>query len=78
MHPQLNATPTFEAESMAAIDPRQGSQLAYIATTESTVQPGGAGPTGSCITAKRIRVYQSLDLGTNWSVMAGSDSLPQG
>lgn len=74
----LTPTPAHDAEMRIAFDPRQGSNLAYIATTESTVQTGGTGPTDSCITSKRIVVQVSQDQGATWSVMPGSDSLPQG
>jgi hypothetical protein len=74
----LTSTPALDAEVAAAIDPRKDVQLAYLATTEAIVAAGGNGPTGKCIIGKRIRVYQSTDLGATWSLMAGNDTLPQG
>src|SRR5262245_12597202 len=70
---QMFQTPPLEAEVMSAVDPRAGSQLVYIATTEATTQ-SGTGPTGTCITSKRIRVYASSDLGVNWAGMGGRPS----
>lgn len=73
----MRAPGTLEAEVMTAVDPRPNSKVAYAATTEATVMPG-PGPTGKCITGKRIRVYRSQDLGATWSDIPGNDSLPQG
>jgi len=49
-------TPTYEAETMTAVDPRPGSQLAYAATIESTFADAAGTPTRSCIIRKQIHV----------------------
>lgn len=75
---QLPSTPTLEAEVSGAVDPRPGSRVAYMATIAATVQPGGTGPTGKCITSKAIQIFQTQDMGGSWAPLPGSGALPQG
>ena len=70
--------PTYEAETMTAIDPRPGSQLAYAATIESIVADAPGSVTGKCIIRKQIHVYRSTDLGKTWHDMPGTAFLPHG
>jgi Ca2+-binding RTX toxin-like protein len=77
-HVAVPSTPTLEAEVYGAVDPRPGSKMAYMATIAATVQQGGTGPTGKCITSKTIQIYQSADMGGSWSLLPGTNALPQG
>jgi len=61
---------------VTAADPRPDSGIAYSATVEATTQPS-VGPTGRCITGRRIRVYRSTDSGSTWAPLPGNDNLPQ-
>ncbi len=67
---------TFDATAVTAANPRPDSSIVYAATMEATTQ-AGLGPTGRCITGRRIRVYRSTDAGSTWAPLPGNDNLPQ-
>ena len=75
-NPQGVTNNFMEAEPSVAFDPRPDSRLVYAATVQSTTFPAPApNPTGVCIVQKRVRVYQSNDLGVTWREMDGNDDL---
>lgn len=76
-NPQGKTDTFMEAEVSVAFDPRPDSQLVYAATIQVTTAPATnpPAPTGACIIQKRVRVYQSNNLGIDWQEMDGNDDL---